>query len=251
MRAPLYLVYSLVAYAVFGLALAWAALFLTWPTGALVDHGPTAPPAIAVAVDVALLGLFASQHTVMARTWFKDQLMRLLPRGAERSTFVLAASLALMLLFWQWRPIPALVWSAPAAVGDALVGVGVCGWLLLVSATFMIDHFDLFGLRQGWLAARGRGYSYPPFQTLWLYAVIRHPIMTGFLVIFWAVPRMTLGHLIFSAAATGYILIGVWFEERDLRRQIPEYESYRRLVGAFAPRLLRVRPGAQQVAEPQ
>jgi methanethiol S-methyltransferase len=248
---PLYLAYSLLAYALFAVALIWAVLFLTWPGGPLVDRGPMAPAAAALAIDLLLLALFAAQHTVMARPAFKRRLTRVVPAGAERSSFVLAASAVLLLLFWQWRPLPAVVWSLPGALGYGLLWAGVAGWLLLVAATFMIDHFDLFGLRQGWLAARGRGYAQPPFQTRWLYGWIRHPIMTGFLVIFWAVPRMTLGHLVFSAAASGYIAVGIWFEERDLLRAVPEYADYRRRVGAILPRAGRggLRPGSRELPE--
>ena len=250
MRA-LYAIYALFAYLVFGAALVLAIAFLTWPAGPLVDHGPKAPPALAVAIDVALLGLFAAQHTAMARKSFKRTVTRLLPVAAERSTFVLAASSVLIVLVLEWRPLPSVVWSLPGTFGDAVLVIGVGGWLLLVSATFMIDHFDLFGLKQGWLAARGRRYAYPAFQSRWLYAWVRHPIMTGFLIVFWAVPRMTVGHLLFSAAATGYILVGVRFEERDLTEQLLGYESYRRRVGAFLPRLLRVRSGARAAPEGQ
>jgi methanethiol S-methyltransferase len=237
-RRLAYLGYGILAYLVFGAALGWAALFIggigPLPT---VDRGPLAPALVAVAADLVLLGLFAVQHTVMARPAFKRLESRLLPAGAERSTFVLAASLLLLLLFWQWRPLPAVVWDLrdplPAGV---LWGIYAFGWLFLVASTFMIDHFDLFGLRQSWLASRGRSAAPPSFRTAWLYAWIRHPIMTGFLILFWATPRMTAGHLLFAAASSAYILVGIWFEERDLLRAIPEYSDYRRRVGALLPK---------------
>jgi protein-S-isoprenylcysteine O-methyltransferase Ste14 len=234
----LYLVYGLAAYAVFGAALLWAIAFIGG-IGPLstVDRGPAAPVPLAVALDLLLLGLFAVQHTIMARPAFKRAEARLLPAGAERSTFVLAASLLLVLTFWQWRPLPGVVWDvrdpAGAAALWALYGFG---WLFLTASTFMISHFDLFGLRQSWLAARGRIAESPSFRTAWLYAWIRHPIMTGFLILFWAAPRMTTGHLLFAAVASGYILVGTWFEERDLLQAVPEYAAYRRRVGGLIPR---------------
>jgi len=234
---PAYLAFGAFAYLLFGVALVWAALFLTGVAGApLVDRGPAAPAAVAAAIDVALLGLFAVQHSVMARPAFKRALARALPAGAERSLFVLAASVVLLVLFSQWRPLPAVVWSLGGSAGAAVVVAAWAGWLLLVASTWMIDHFDLFGLRQAWLAFRRRPYSGPPFQTRWLYAWVRHPIMSAFLVIFWAVPRMTAGHLLFSVMATGYVFVGTWFEERDLVRAVPEYAGYRRRVGGFLPR---------------
>ena len=233
-----YLVYGAFAYAVFGVALIWAIGFIApLPLPRTVDRGPAAPAALAVAVDAALLGLFAVQHTVMARAYFKAWLTRRLPAGAERSTFVLAASASLLLLFWQWRPLPAVVWDAHGAAAGLLLAIYAAGWLMVVASTFMIDHLHLFGLRQSLDAARGRGAHLPAFKTSWLYAWIRHPIMTGFLVTFWAAPRMTVGHLLFATAASGYILVGIWFEERDLIRHVPEYGDYRRRVGGLAPKL--------------
>jgi len=232
------LVFSVVAYAVFGLALVWAVLFLTGVGGApWVDRGTPEPAAVAAIVDLALLALFALQHSVMARGSFKRRLSQILPQPAERSLFVLAASLVLIALFGFWRPLPGQVWNAPGAAGGALVVIAWGGWIGLVASTFMIDHLDLFGLRQGWRAFRRREYGGPPFQTRWFYRWVRHPLMTSFLVIFWAVPRMTVGHLLFSAAGSGYILVGTWLEERDLTRAIPEYADYRRRAGRLVPRL--------------
>ena len=240
----LHLAYGLVAYAAFGAAILWAIYFLLpaqlgGRLGALtsVDRGPAAPAGAAFVIDVALLGLFAVQHTVMARGAFKRWLTRLVPAAAERSTFVLAASLVLLLLFWQWRPLPALIWDAGGYVGAALVALYGVGWVVVVASTFMIDHFDLFGLRQSWAGARGAQLPRTRFKTAWLYAWVRHPIMTGFVVAFWAAPRLTVGHALFAVAGTGYILVGIWFEERDLVRAIPEYEGYRRRVGALVPRV--------------
>ena len=230
-------VYSLAAYAVFGIALVGAVLFLTGiGRPPLIDHGSSGPVAPALAIDLGLLLLFALQHTVMARTGFKARLARLLPPSAERSTFVLAASAVLLLLFAAWRPLPGVVWSATGTPALILGLVGWAGWLALVASTFMIDHLDLFGLRQGWAAFRRETYRAPRFQARWFYRWVRHPLMTSFLVVFWAVPRLTAGHALFSAAATAYVLVGIWFEERDLARTIPEYADYRRRVGGLIPR---------------
>ena len=241
---PGYLAYGILAYLVFGAALAWAVPFIGGfgPLPTVDGGGARTPLLLAVGIDLALLGLFAAQHTVMARPAFKRWEARLLPAGSERSTFVLAASLLMLLLFWQWRPLPGIAWDLRDPLAGGLLRAGYAfGWLFLVGSTFMIDHLDLFGLRQAWRAARRRASQPPAFKTAWLYAWIRHPIMTGFLVLFWSAPRMTAGHLLFAGAATAYVLVGTWFEERDLVRTIPEYAAYRAGVGAFVPRL---RPAA-------
>ncbi len=231
-------VFSVVAYAAFVVTTIAAIVFLAGP----VDRGPAAPWPEAVAIDLALLSVFAVQHTVMARRAFKARLTRIVPPLAERSAFVLAASAALLVLFWQWRPLPAVIWNAGGAQATVAWAVYAGGWLLVIGSTFMIDHFDLFGLRQGWLALRRQTYVPLKFQARWLYSQVRHPLMTGFLIAVWATPRMTAGHLLFAAASTAYIGVGVWFEERDLIREIPAYREYRDKVGAFVPRP-RLRPG--------
>ncbi len=230
--------FSLLSYVLFLAALAVAVVFLAGG----MDHGVALAWPVAVLVDLGLLALFAVQHTVMARRAYKARITNLIPPAAERSSFVLAASAVMLLLFWQWRPLPGVVWNVSGAPATAIWGVYAVGWLVAIASTFMIDHFDLFGLRQGWLALRGRVYAPPPFQTRWLYSHVRHPLMTGFLVVFWATPRMTVGHLLFAAASTAYIAMGIWFEERDLIRELPVYRQYRTQVGAIVPRLRR-RPG--------
>ena len=238
---------SLIAYIAFLAAMIGTVVFLT---GAAkfpdVDQGASTPAPVAVAVDLALLGIFALQHTVMARQGFKRWLTQVVPATSERSLFVLAASFALLLLLWQWRPIPETVWVLHTPLSTILWAVYAAGWLLVVASTFMIDHFDLFGLRQSWLALRGRTYSPPEFQIRWLYARVRHPIMSGFLIAIWATPSMSAGHLLFAAASTAYIGVGVWFEERDLIRSIPAYSAYRQSVGAFVPSLTALWSGRDQ-----
>src|SRR6516165_8890251 len=238
MRALVILLYAAAVYLLFLGVLGYAVGFFAdvgVPKG--IDQGPHAAAPVAVGIDLLLLLLFAVQHTVMARPWFKRRWTRVVPQPAERVTFVLAASLALALLFWLWRPVGGTVWSLPGP-GAATVWAGyAAGWALAVSSTFLISHWDLFGLRQAWLHARRVRYSPPPFTERGLYRRIRHPLMTGFLIVFWAAPTMTAGHVLFAATATGYILAGIAFEERDLIRSLGEtYTAYRARVPALIPR---------------
>ena len=234
-----YAVFGAACYAAFAVTLLWAAAFIApLPLGWLptIDHGPAAPVPAAVAIDLGVLALFAVQHTVMARPAFKSRWRALVPDGAERSVFVLAASAVLLLTFWQWRPLPAVVWETHGVLAAALWCAYTAGWLIVIASTFMIDHLELFGLRQSLAAARGGTTVSKGFTTNWLYRWVRHPLMSGFLVVFWAAPRMTAGHLLFAAVASAYIAIGIWFEERDSLRAIPEYAAYRRRVGSVVPR---------------
>jgi protein-S-isoprenylcysteine O-methyltransferase Ste14 len=202
-----------------------------------IDSGPQSLPAEALAIDIALLGLFAVQHSVMARPGFKRRWTRLIPPPAERSTYVLASSICLILLIWLWRPMAAIVWEVrqPATEMALWVLFGV-GWLVVLVSTFLIDHFELFGLRQVYFYATGRPESSPRFHSPALYRFVRHPIMLGFLIAFWAVPVMTWGHLLFAAMTTGYIIIGVQLEEQDLRTTFAgTYEEYRQKVPMLVP----------------
>ena len=204
-----------------------------------IDDGAAGPVVAAVLVNVALLGLFAVQHSVMARPAFKRRWTKIVPKPVERSTFVLFASAVLALLLWQWRPIGGVVWAVTDPVGVSLLyAIFAIGWGVLLAATFLINHFELFGLAQVWRFLRGVEVAPPKFRTPGLYRWVRHPIYLGFLLAFWAAPVMTVGHLLFAIATTGYILIGIWFEERDLIVEFGEqYRRYRAGVGMLVPRL--------------
>ncbi|MGB8505555.1 methanethiol S-methyltransferase [Mycobacterium sp.] len=206
-----------------------------------IDHGLAAPIGEAIVVNVLLLGAFAVQHSVMARPAFKRWWTRFVPKAVERSTFVLLASLVLFLLFWQWRTMPAVIWDVTWPPGRiALHVLFWLGWVIVFAGTFMINHFDLFGLRQVYLAWRGKPYSNVEFRTSLLYRVVRHPLMLGFIIAFWATPTMTAGHLLFALATTGYILIALQLEERDLTAALgDQYRAYRRRVPMLIPGLHR------------
>ncbi len=233
--------YGLLCYGLFVGTFGYAVGFLAGAgVPKSIDSGPAGGALAAFAVDALLLGLFAVQHSGMARRGFKRALGRLLPPEVERSTFVLASSLVLALLFWQWQPLPGTVWEVGDPAGRAaLWGVFALGWTTVFFGTFMISHAHLFGLSQVWARLRRRKAPEPPFQTRGLYRFVRHPLMLGFMIAFWATPDMTAGHLLFAAASTGYILAATLaFEERDLERYIGEpYRLYRARVPAFVPRL--------------
>jgi protein-S-isoprenylcysteine O-methyltransferase Ste14 len=239
MGAVVSLIYGLAVYAGFAATFLYAIGFagnIVVPKS--IDSGAAGPLAPSIAVDVLLLGLFAVQHSLMARRSFKEWWTRIVPPPVERSTYVLAATLALALLLWQWRPIAEpVIWqvSHPAAA-TALRAVFVLGWVLLFVSTFLITHFELVGLSQVFARLTGRPRPAPEFRTPFIYRYVRHPIYLGFLLGFWATPVMTAGHLLFAIATTGYILVGIWFEERDLVAQFSErYRRYRAQVGMLVP----------------
>ena len=214
-----------------------------------IDSGPPGPLLEALLINTALLGLFAVQHSVMARRSFKRWWTRIVPEVVERSSFVLAASLVLALLLWQWRPIASpMIWQVSDPIGRLVLhGVFWAGWVVLLISTFLLNHFELFGLRQVFAHLSGRQLPTQDFRTPLFYRHVRHPLYLGFVPSFWAAPDMTAGHLLFTVASTGYILIGIWFEERDLIAQFGDrYRLYREQAGMLFPKFGRRRQGPAQ-----
>jgi methanethiol S-methyltransferase len=205
-----------------------------------VDHGLPTPIGQAVLVNVLLVGAFGVQHSVMARQGFKRWWTRFVPPSIERSTYVVLSSAVLLLLYWQWRDMPAVIWDVRQPAGRlAIWALFWLGWAIALASTFMINHFDLFGLRHVYLAWRGKPYRELGFRTHLFYRLVRHPLMLGFLIAFWAVPTMTAGHLLFSIAITGYILIALRIEERSLVAAIgDQYRDYQRDVPMLVPKTL-------------
>jgi methanethiol S-methyltransferase len=202
-----------------------------------IDSGPAPTPLAAALIDVLLLSVFAVQHSVMARHRFKQQWTRIVSWYLERTTFVLAATLALALVMWRWCPIPLMVWDLRGTVSGLLLATLFwAGWGVVVVSTCLINHFELFGLEQMWAYFQGKEFNRPPFKTPLFYAWVRHPLYLGFIIAFWAAPVMTVGHLLFAIVTTGYILVGIAYEERDLIRIYGEaYREYRRRVPMLIP----------------
>lgn len=232
------LLYGIAAYLAFFGTILYAIGFVgNWLVPKSIDSGSKAPMAQALLVNTALLLLFVVQHTVMARPAFKRWWTTVIPASIERSTFVIAASLSLALLFACWQPLPETVWRVDQPlVAAAITGLALAGWGLVFFSSFVINHFDLFGLRQVWQRFRGSPPTPVGFRLRGPYKLVRHPLMVGFLLAFWATPHMTVGHLFFAAMTTGYILMGTWFEERDLLAEHGDaYRDYQRRVRAFVP----------------
>jgi len=230
--------FGLVAYLVFFGTILYAIGFVAgMVVPKAIDDGAVVPAVEALIVNLLLLTLFAVQHSVMARKPFKRWWTQFVPHAVERSVYVLLASLALILLFWQWRPMPAIVWQvADPAATATLMALSLVGWLLVFTSTFLINHFELFGLHQVIINLAGRQTPEPRFKTPVLYKLVRHPIYLGFIVAFWAAPVMTVGHLLFAAVTTAYIFVGIFLEERDLVGQFGEqYQRYRAQVGMLIP----------------
>ena len=239
MRKMMSLLYGTIAYAVFLCTFIYGIGFvgnLLVPKS--IDSGTPGDFGMSLVINVSLLALFALQHTIMARPGFKEVWTKVVPKQIERSTFVLFASLILILTFWQWRPMPGLIWQVENNAGQVLlIGLQMAGWVFALLATVMIHHFDLFGMRQVYLYAKGEKYRDLGFRTSGLYKYVRHPIMLGFLIAFWATPMMTVGHLVFALTTTAYVLVGTRIEERDLLRLHDDrYLAYRRQVPALIPR---------------
>ena len=250
MKRSLILLYGVACYAVFFATFLYAIGFIgnLWVPKAM-DSARSTSVGAAVLIDLGLLGLFALQHSVMARPAFKRAWTKVIPESAERSTYTLLSSLALILLFWLWRPVGGTVWNVENETARvALYAAYAFGWALLLYVTFLLDHFDLFGLRQVWLQFRGRAYTHVPFKTPTLYRWVRHPLYVGWLIIFWATPTMTVTHLLFAFMTTAYILIAIQLEERDLVAALPEYDEYRKRVPMLVPGTKRREGGGVGVA---
>jgi protein-S-isoprenylcysteine O-methyltransferase Ste14 len=238
MKRMLVFVYGIVCYGVFFATLLYAIGFLgNFGVPKSIDSEPDTSAIAALAVNGALLAVFALQHSIMARPWFKRAWTRIVPEPAERSTYVLFSSLALILLFWQWRPMGGVIWRVDDGIGQALVlGLYATGLLIVLLSTFLINHFDLFGLRQVFLYLKGQPYTQLEFRTPFFYRYVRHPLYVGWLLTFWSAPVMTLAHLFFAVMTTAYIMVAIRFEEADLIAQHGEkYQRYRQTVPMIVP----------------
>jgi methanethiol S-methyltransferase len=244
------LIYGVVSYAIFFGTFCYAAGFVgNFIVPKSIDSAPTDPFGIALAINAGLLGIFALQHSIMARPAFKRWLTRFIPEAAERSTYVLLSSLALIFLFWKWRPLGGMVWQIRNPLGEALLHGGFAfGWLLVLVTTFLINHFDLFGLRQVWKHFRGLPYRPLEFVTPGPYKLVRHPLYVGWFCAFWFTPTMTVTHLAFAIATSAYILIAIQFEERDLVQfHGANYIEYRKRTPMLVPSLTAPKPADAEV----
>jgi len=239
MKKSLILLYGIITYTIFFVVFNYTILFIgniiVTPS---LDTVANTNLVTALTINLGLLTIFALQHSIMARPAFKRLLTRAIPKPAERSTFVLLSSICLAAVVYFWQPLGGVIWQVndPLTIG-LIYGVFFIGWATLFLASFQINHFDLFGLRQVWLYFQGKPYTTLPFKTPWLYRYTRHPLYVGMMIGMWAAPTMTITHLVFSLACTGYIFIGTKLEESDLEKALPEYHDYKKCVPMFMPRI--------------
>jgi protein-S-isoprenylcysteine O-methyltransferase Ste14 len=230
--------YGLFCYVLFLATFLYAVAFVGgWYVPRQLDGVLTGSMPAALLTDAALLAIFALQHSIMARRWFKERWTQIIPWVVERSTYVLCASAALALVIWQWRPLGVSIWTVEDPLGRAVLwALFAFGWGTVLTTTFLINHFDLFGLRQVWLPLIGKPYTPVAFRTPLPYRLVRHPLYLGFLFAFWSTPHMTLAHLFFAVGTTGYILVGIYYEEKDLLSEHgAHYADYRRRVPMLLP----------------
>ena len=233
------LIYGILSYALFFGVFSYTILFIgNIGVSPSLDSAGTSSLGTALLIDVGLLAAFALQHSIMARPGFKRLWTRIIPKPMERSTFVLAASLLLGAAVYFWQPLGGVIWQVEnTSAIIAIYTLFATGWAMVLTASFLINHFDLFGLRQVWLYFRGKPYTPVKFGTPWLYRYVRHPLYVGFLIGMWAAPTMTVAHLVFSLLCTGYIFVGAFLEERDLAKSLPEYKQYKKEVPMFVPKI--------------
>jgi len=243
-------VYGVACYVVFFATLLYAIGFLgNFGVPKSIDSGPQGSTAMALMIDGALLTLFALQHSIMARPWFKRAWTRFVPTPMERSTYVLFSSAAMLFMFWQWQPIGGVIWNLEGGMAEAaLIGLYVTGLLIVLLSTFLINHFDLFGLRQVTLYLMGRKYTHLEFRTPFFYRYVRHPLYFGWLLTFWSAPVMTVAHLFFAVMTTAYILVAIQFEEADLVKVHGDtYQKYREQVPMIVPSMSPVASAPEKV----
>jgi len=243
MSRALSLIFAMVCYAIFFATFLYLIVFvgdlnLDPLHPVTVDNGPTSPPIVAVIIDIALISIFGLQHSVMARQGFKERWTKIVPKPIERSIYVLAASLALIILFRFWRPIDLIVWNVGSpAVSGIIWLLFWAGWATVLVSTFLINHFELFGVQQAWLHCWGRECEEPELRQPFFYRWVAHPLYAGFFLAFWAAPEMTAGHLLLAAGVSVYMLIAIRYEERDLTNLFgDDYRRYRASVGGLVPR---------------